>query len=42
MIAAGGFFFLYNAVKGKKVFNRKYWKYALGFNVPLLVYYLSQ
>ncbi len=38
----GGCFFIYNAVQGKKLFNKKYWKYALGFNVPLLAYYLSQ
>ena len=38
----GGCFFIYNAVQGKKLFNKKYWEYALGFNVPLLAYYLSQ
>ena len=35
-------FFIINAVKGKKLLNKKYWKYALGFNIPLLAYYLSQ
>lgn len=34
--------FVVNAVKGKKLFSRKYWKYALGFNIPLIPYYLSQ
>ncbi|MGN0438542.1 MAG: oligosaccharide flippase family protein [Lachnospiraceae bacterium] len=28
--------------KGKKFYNKEFWKYALGFNIPLLVYYLSQ
>lgn len=41
-IAIGSFFFLFNIVKGKKIFNREYWKYALGFNIPLITYYLSQ
>lgn len=41
-IAIGGIFFLFNIAKGKKIFSRKYWKYALGFNIPLIVYYLSQ
>ncbi len=41
-IAIGGFFFIFNAIKGKKLFNRDYWKYALGFNIPLLAYYMSQ
>ena len=41
-IVVGGTFFFWNAIKGKRVFNNEYWKYALGFNIPLLVYYLSQ
>ena len=41
-ILIGGAFFIFNAVCGKKLFDRTYWRYALGFNVPLLVYYLSQ
>ncbi len=28
--------------KGKKLYHKEYWKYALRFNVPLLPYYLSQ
>lgn len=28
--------------KGKKPFSKKYWKYALSFNIPLIPYYLSQ
>ena len=29
-------------MKGKKLFNKEFWKYALSFNIPLLAYYLSQ
>ncbi len=28
-------------IKGKKIFNWKYWKYALSFNLPLIPHYLS-
>lgn len=28
--------------RGKKCFNKEYWKYALTFNIPLIPYYLSQ
>lgn len=28
--------------KGKTFFNRKYWKYALSFNLPLIPYYIAQ
>ena len=41
-IVVGGSFFIFNAIRGKKIFDRTYWKYALGFNIPLLAYYLSQ
>lgn len=41
-IIIGGAVFIRNIVKGKKLFNEKYWRYALGFNVPLLIYYLAQ
>ncbi len=41
-IAIGGFFFVFNSLKGRDHFNKEYWKYAIGFNVPLLAYYLSQ
>ncbi len=41
-IAVGGFFFVYNTLKGKKLYDKELWSYALRFNVPLLVYYLSQ
>lgn len=41
-IIVGGTFYLVNVMHGKKIFCKEYWKYALSFNVPLLVYYLSQ
>ncbi len=28
-------------IKGKKLFDQKYWKYALMFNIPLIPHYLS-
>lgn len=34
--------FTFNTIKGKSFFDKKYWKYALSFNIPLLAYYLSQ
>lgn len=41
-ILIGLFFFARNIVKGKSLINKRFWKYALGFNIPLLAYYLSQ
>lgn len=41
-IFIGIIFFIINVKNGEKFFNKKYWKYALEFNIPLLVYYLSQ
>ncbi len=41
-VIVGGAFYLGNLVSGKKIIYKKYWKYALSFNIPLLVYYLSQ
>lgn len=41
-IVVGACFYIYNFVKGKNFFNKKFWKYALGFNIPLIAYYLSQ
>lgn len=35
-------FFIWNTYKGKKLYVKKYWKYALSFNIPLIPYYLSQ
>jgi len=41
-VIIGFVFFLLNAIKGKRIFNRDYCKFALGFNIPLLAYYISQ
>ena len=41
-IAIGWFFYIRNAIRGKKLLHKDYWSYALRFNIPLLVYYFSQ
>ena len=41
-ILVGWTFYILNAIRGKKLLNKQYWKYALGFNLPLMAYYLSQ
>jgi len=41
-VVVGGFLFIHTAINGKKIINKGYWRFALGFNVPLLVYYVSQ
>lgn len=41
-IMVGGIIFLVNALKGGNPFKKEFWKYALGFNIPLIAYYLSQ
>lgn len=41
-ILVGIFFFIYNTVKSKVLFKKEFAKYALGFNIPLIAYYLSQ
>ena len=41
-IVISGSIFILNIIRGKKLFNAQYWKYAIGFNVPLLMYYFSQ
>ena len=41
-VVIGFFFFVYNIIKGKKIFQKEYWKYALNFNLPLLIFYISQ
>lgn len=35
-------FFFVQLRKGKVFFSKKYWKYALKFNIPLIPHYLSQ
>lgn len=42
VVILGGFIYVQSIVKGKKFFNKEFWKYALGFNIPLIPYYLSQ
>lgn len=34
--------FISQLKSGKKFFSKKFWKYALGFNIPLIPHYLSQ
>ena len=41
-IAVGFVLYVLNFVRGKNFFNKEFWKYAITFNVPLIVYYLSQ
>ncbi len=41
-IVVGIIIFIILGFKGKKYYNREFWKYALGFNIPLLAYYISQ
>lgn len=41
-VCAGLIFYIYNAIKGKTFFYKKYWKFALAFNLPLIPHYLSQ
>ena len=36
-----GVAYLLNLKRGKKIFNKKYWKYGIGFNLPLIPHYLS-
>ncbi|MBU9735540.1 lipopolysaccharide biosynthesis protein [Diplocloster agilis] len=40
-VCVGLAFYIYNLYKGKSFFNKKYWKYALILNIPLLPHYLS-
>lgn len=42
IIISGFVIFIINLVRGKKLFNKEFWKYAFGFNIPLVPYYLSQ
>ncbi len=41
-ILVGGIIFICNLRKGKRIYTKEFWKYALGFNLPLVFYYLSQ
>ncbi|WP_155250199.1 lipopolysaccharide biosynthesis protein [Ruminococcus flavefaciens] len=42
VVAFGAIIFSLNAIRGKSFIKKQYWTYALGFNIPLLAYYLSQ
>lgn len=38
----GTYLYVYHIKKGKTLYDKKYWSYALKFNIPLIPYYLSQ
>ena len=40
-LIANSILLIYIIVKGKCFYNKKYWKYALTFNIPLIPHYLS-
>lgn len=40
-MATGFVFYCMNFIKGKRFYDKEYWKFALLFNVPLIPHYLS-
>lgn len=40
-IVVGVAYYIYNWIKGRRLFNKDYWGYALKFNIPLIPHYLS-
>ena len=38
----GLIFYIYNISNGKRIYQKKYWKFALSFTFPLIPHYLSQ
>ncbi len=40
-VIVGLIFYIINMSRGKAFFSKKYWKYALMFNIPLIPHYLS-
>ena len=40
-ICAGLFFYIFNIIKGRKLFIEEYWSFAFKFNLPLIPHYLS-
>ena len=40
-ICAGLFFYIFNIIKGRKLFIKEYWSFAFKFNLPLIPHYLS-
>lgn len=41
-VIIGIIFFIYDLIKRKNLYTKEFWKFALGFNLPLIAYYLSQ
>lgn len=41
-VCVGIIFYSFQLYKGKKIFIKNYWKFALYFNLPLIPHYLSQ
>lgn len=40
-VCVGLFFYVLNVTRGKKIFSKEYWVFALKFNIPLIPHYLS-
>ena len=40
-VCVGLFFYILNVARGKKLFSKEYWVFALKFNIPLIPHYLS-
>lgn len=40
-IIIGVFFFIFNAVKGKTFYDKKFWIFSLKYNIPLVPHYLA-
>lgn len=40
-LLVGMFFYVYNFIRGKCFFDKRYWRHALKFNIPLIPHYLS-
>lgn len=40
-VCIGLFFYVLNVARGKKLFSKEYWVFALKFNIPLIPHYLS-
>ena len=40
-VCIGSFFYVLNVARGKNLFSKDYWSFALKFNIPLIPHYLS-
>lgn len=40
-VCVGLIFYIYIVKKGKTLYNKSYWRFALAFNIPLIPHYLS-